>query len=75
MSPWVGAALSAPSTGHGPSTFARNVIFERIRGACGSVCGCASSAPVCAKAENATFDPALMDSLAACEVSKCPTCS
>lgn len=49
-----------------------NVVFERIREACGSLCRCAASAPVCAWAGNVTFDAALRDSLAVCEVSKCP---
>lgn len=70
-----GWALSAASTGHRSSKFTRNDIFERIREHCGSLHRAASSAPVCAGAENATFDPALMDLLAACEISKCPACS
>lgn len=69
----MGAALQAASTGQGPRKCARNIIFGRIREACGNLCRCAASAAVCAWAGNVTFDPALIDSLALWEVSKCPT--
>lgn len=70
----MGAALHAASTAQRPRKCARNVIFERIREACGGLCRCAASAPECAWAGDVTFDPALTDSLAACEVSQSPTC-
>lgn len=68
----MGAALHAASTAQRPGKRARNVIFERIRETCGGLCRCAASAPVCAWAGDVTFEPALTDSLAACESPRAP---